>query len=86
LNLSFLFQGFRFLVVLERRLGLRPRRMPAGLWRREGPPYPLVPVRLQAPHPLSSTPYPALTMGPLLARHLVVCARTIVQERVLNAR
>jgi hypothetical protein len=86
LNLSFLFQGFRFLVVLERRLGLRPRQMPAGLWRREGPPFPLVPVRLQAPHPPSSTPSPALAMGPLLARHLVVRARTTARERVLNAR
>jgi hypothetical protein len=86
LNLNFLYQGFCFLVGLGRRLGLRLRLMPAGLWRREGPPFPLAPVRLPVPHPLSSAPPPAPVMVPRPQRLLVVRARITARERVLNAR
>jgi hypothetical protein len=77
---------FVFFLVLEQRLELRPRPTPAVLWRRAGPPFPLVLVPLPAPPLPSSVPSPVLVMASLLARHPGFLAHTTIPERVLNAR
>jgi hypothetical protein len=82
----FFYLKFLFLAVLGRRLVQRLRQTPAGLWRREGPSFLLVLVRLPVPRRLSSAPSLVLVMVSPLLHLLVVRARITALERVLNAR
>jgi hypothetical protein len=85
-ELLFFIKFFFFFTEPELLLGLRPRLTPAELWRREGPPFPLVLAPSQVPPPPSSTASPGLVTEQLLVRRQEFHARTTARERVLNAR